>query len=228
MKRNLSLIAAFVLFVASLALGTAQAIQYGTAVNNARLDAIESSIGTAPTANLYTGALPANCAAAATGTLIATGTLPSDWMAAASAGSKAKAGTWTVTGNANAGAGANAGYFRIVGGTPATQCIQGAVSAQVQLTTNNTTAANSNVLNFAATTGVTVGMYASGTGVPAGATVIATTGTTVTLSRASTAGVANGATVTFGADMTIDNISIANGQVVTINSFTISAGAGNQ
>lgn len=42
--------------------------------------------------------------------------LPSDWLAAASAGAKAKAGTWT---DASADASGTAGHFRIykVGGT---------------------------------------------------------------------------------------------------------------
>jgi hypothetical protein len=58
---------------------------------------------------IYTGSAPANCAAAATGTQLVTTTLPSDWMNAASSGSKTKLGTWAGTGS-NAG---TAGYFRI-------------------------------------------------------------------------------------------------------------------
>ena len=58
-------------------------MQYSVTVNNARLDSVETAIGTAPTLNLYSGSAPANCAAADTGTLLATLTLPSDWMAAA-------------------------------------------------------------------------------------------------------------------------------------------------
>jgi hypothetical protein len=79
------------------------ALQFSTAVRNARLDAIESTIGTAPILEIRSGSPPANCAAADTGTLLASMTLPSDWMAAASNGSKVKAGTWEDL-TANAGA----------------------------------------------------------------------------------------------------------------------------
>lgn len=73
------------------------AIQYSTAVNNARLDAIETAIGATAVLKIRTGAAPANCAAADTGTVLATLTLPADWMAAASAGAKSKLGTWQDT-----------------------------------------------------------------------------------------------------------------------------------
>lgn len=66
------------------------------------LDAIESTTGTAAKLELRTGAQPANCAAAATGTLCATLSLPSDWMNAASGGTKTLLGSWTAT-TSNAG-----------------------------------------------------------------------------------------------------------------------------
>lgn len=70
------------------------ALQYSVAVNNARLDAIESAIGVSAVLKIFTGAPPANCAAANSGTVLATLALPSDWMSAAAAGVKAKLGTW--------------------------------------------------------------------------------------------------------------------------------------
>ena len=70
------------------------ALQLSVTVRNARLDAIETAIGVSPILKIRTGTAPANCAAADTGTVLATLTLPSDWMAAASAGAKAKSGTW--------------------------------------------------------------------------------------------------------------------------------------
>ena len=97
------------------------ALQYSVAVNNARLDAVETATGATAKLRIYTGAAPANCAAAATGTLLVDMTLPADWMAAASSGSKAKAGTWSGTGVA-AG---TAGYFRIVDNAGTTAHIQG-------------------------------------------------------------------------------------------------------
>jgi hypothetical protein len=86
------------------------AAQISITVANARLDTVESTIGTAPTLEIRTGAAPANCAAADSGTVLATITLPSDWMAAASSGSKAKSGTWQ---DASADASGTPGHFRI-------------------------------------------------------------------------------------------------------------------
>lgn len=99
------------------------AIQLSTAVRNARLDVIETTIGASPTLELRTGAPPANPAAADTGTLVASMALPSDWMAAASGGSKALAGTWQDTSADNAG---TVGHFRIKAG--ATTHLQGTVT----------------------------------------------------------------------------------------------------
>ena len=84
-------------------------IQYSDAVRNAKLDAIEATIGTSALLRFYTGPAPANCAAAATGTLVAEMNLPSDWMAAASSGSKSLLGTWEDT---SANAAGIVGYFR--------------------------------------------------------------------------------------------------------------------
>ena len=87
------------------------ALQFSTAVRNALLDAMETATGTAPTLTIRTGAPPANCAAARAGTVLATIVLPSDWMAAASAGAKAIAGgPWL---DALADATGVAGHFSI-------------------------------------------------------------------------------------------------------------------
>jgi hypothetical protein len=86
------------------------AVQLSDTVRNARLDAIEVTIGASPTLEIRSGAQPANCAAADSGTLLASIPLPSDWMAAASGGSKAKSGTWQDTSADGTG---TAGHFRI-------------------------------------------------------------------------------------------------------------------
>jgi hypothetical protein len=100
-------------------------IQLSTAVRNARLDAIESTIGTSAVLKLRTGAPPADCGTADSGTVVATMTLPSDWMAAASGGSKAKAGTWEDTSADNAG---TVGHFRIYASDGTTIHAQGTVT----------------------------------------------------------------------------------------------------
>lgn len=86
------------------------AIQLSVSVRNARLDSIETILGTSPILRIFSGAAPANCAAANSGTTLATVTLPSDWMAAAGSGAKAKSGTWQ---DASADATGTAAHFRI-------------------------------------------------------------------------------------------------------------------
>ena len=92
------------------------AVQLSVAVRNARLDAIETTIGATAVLKIRSGSVPADCATADAGTVLATLTLPSDWMAAASSGSKAKSGTWQDT---SADATGTATHFRIYdsGGT---------------------------------------------------------------------------------------------------------------
>lgn len=79
------------------------AVQGSTTVRNALLDAIETAIGTSAVLKFRTGAVPANCAAADSGTVIATLSLPADWLAAAAAGAKAKSGTWQDAAADNSG-----------------------------------------------------------------------------------------------------------------------------
>lgn len=100
-------------------------LQYSGAVRDAQLDAVETVVGTSPKLQLRTGAPPADCAAADSGTLLCEITLPSDWMAAASGGSKAKSGTWTGTG----AAAGNAGHFRVKNSAGSTTHGQGTVTA---------------------------------------------------------------------------------------------------
>ena len=132
------------------------AMKFSVAVRNSELDAIETAIGATAVLKIRTGAPPTNIADADTGTVLATLTLPSDWLAAAAAGVKAKAGTWQ---DLVADAPGDAGHFRIYASDGTTQHIQGTVTA--------------------------------------------------------TGG---------GGDMTLDNISIAAGQTVTITTFQLTAG----
>lgn len=132
------------------------ALQFSVGVRNARLDAIEAAIGTGAVLKIRTGAAPANVATADAGTVLASLTLPSDWMAAAASGSKAMAGAWA---DASADAAGTAAHFRIYASDGTTAHIQGTVTA--------------------------------------------------------TGG---------GGDLTLDNVSIASGQSVTITSFTLTDG----
>lgn len=129
------------------------AVQLSVAARNARLDAIETTAGASAKLQIRSGAQPATAATAASGTLLCEIALPADYMAAASAGSKAKSGTWSGTG----AAAGTAGHFRVVDTAGTTCHIQGSITA--------------------------------------------------------TGG---------GGDMTLDNTSIASGQTVTVNTFTLS------
>jgi len=100
------------------------ALQYSAAVRNAQLDAVESTIGTSAVLKIRSGSAPANCATADSGTVLATLTLPSDWMAAASGGSKAKSGTWEDT---SADATGTAAHFRLYASDGTTCHAQGTV-----------------------------------------------------------------------------------------------------
>jgi hypothetical protein len=102
------------------------AIQFSVAVRNARLDAIETTIGTAARIKIRTGSVPATCATADSGTVLADITCPSDWLAAASAGAKAKSGTWQDT---SADATGTAAHFRVYASDGTTCGIQGTVTA---------------------------------------------------------------------------------------------------
>ena len=86
------------------------AVQLADSTRNARLEAIETDLGTTPILEIRTGAQPANCAAADSGTVLATMNLPSDWMSAAASGVKAKLGTWS---DVAADAGGTAAHFRL-------------------------------------------------------------------------------------------------------------------
>jgi len=125
------------------------AYQYSAAVRNAKLDAVETTVGATAVLKIFSGAEPVNCAAADPSGLLVTMTLPSDWMNAASTGNKTKLGTWSGT--------------------------------------------------------------ASGTGTAASWRLYASDGTTCGIQGNMT-------------DMVLDNNSIATSQVVTVNTFTITAG----
>ena len=99
------------------------AFQFSVAARNAAIDAIETAIGSAPTLEIRSGTVPANAAAADTGSVLATMTLPADWMAAASAGVKTLLGTWQ---DLAADAAGTAAHFRVKAG--ATTHIQGTVT----------------------------------------------------------------------------------------------------
>lgn len=83
--------------------------QYSTSLRDAWNNLYESTIGASAVLEIRTGAQPADCAAAATGTLLVSMTLPADWQAASSSGATSKLGTWSGT----AAASGTAGHYRL-------------------------------------------------------------------------------------------------------------------
>lgn len=100
-------------------------VQLSTSVRNAMLDVIESTISTSAVLKIRTGAQPATCATADSGTVLASCTLPSDWMAAASGGTKSLSGTWQ---DASADATGTAAHFRLYASDGTTCHAQGTVT----------------------------------------------------------------------------------------------------
>ena len=86
------------------------AVQMNVLTRNARLNQIEVLNGTSCSLEIRTLAPPADCAAAGVGSVLVTINLPTDWMADAGSGTKARAGTWQDT---SADAGGVAAHFRV-------------------------------------------------------------------------------------------------------------------
>jgi hypothetical protein len=114
------------------------ALQLSVAARNAMLDAIETTVGATAILRIRTGAPPATCATADSGTILAALTLPSDWMAAASGGTKALSGSWTDSSADNTG---TAAHFRIYDSGGTVCGVQGTVTLTAgggDMTVNNT------------------------------------------------------------------------------------------
>jgi hypothetical protein len=102
------------------------ALQFSTAVRNGRADSWETTIGTAAVLKIRSGAPPATCATADSGTVIATITLASDYASAAASGAKSLSGLpVTDTSADNTG---TPGHFRLYASDGTTCHMQGTVT----------------------------------------------------------------------------------------------------
>lgn len=97
------------------------AITTNTTFKNTVLDGFDTAFNSG-TLEIRTGSAP-GAGNTATGTVLATITLPADAFAAASGGTKAKAGTWQ---DASADATGTAAHFRMTGGS---NIVEGTVTA---------------------------------------------------------------------------------------------------
>ncbi len=197
------------------------AIQYSTTHRTNNMTDIVTDLSSTSYLLIYTGSPPANCAASATGTLLASlpcsstfGTVSSGVLTANAITSEAASNTGT------------AGYWRLCTSSAGTTCVaQGLCYGSSTLTTSASTSAGSNVLTFASgASAIAVGQTVSGTNIPAGAYVLASTSTTITMNVNATGTISSSATITFGGDLTFTGgTSLTSGETVSVSSFTITA-----
>lgn len=111
--------------------------QFSTTVRNDLAGRLEVVVGASPTLEIRSGAPPASCASADSGTLLASLALPADWLGAASAGAVASTATWTLYGSASG----TAAHYRIKasGGTCHEQGTVTATGGGGDMTLNSTT-----------------------------------------------------------------------------------------
>ncbi len=101
-------------------------LQFSTSVRNAMLNSIETAIGTDAVIKIFTGPPPTNCAAANSGTLLASITLATDWASDAASGSKSWSGL-PVT-DASIDNTGTAGHYRLYASDGTTCHVQGSVT----------------------------------------------------------------------------------------------------
>lgn len=127
----------------------ARAIQFSVAVRNGRGNAIETAVGTAARLSLRTGAPPATCATADSGTEVIRYTLASDWANAFASGA---ANPWLI-GLPLSGAASNAGtlgHYRLYASDGTTCHKQGTITATGgggDATVDNTSVAAAQIVN---------------------------------------------------------------------------------
>ena len=100
-------------------------VQFSTAVRNAQLDAIATTVGASARLRFYSGSQPVNTAAAESGTLLVEWPLAASWASAASGGSKSLA---NLPLSVAASAAGTIGHYRIYDSTGTTCHEQGSVT----------------------------------------------------------------------------------------------------
>jgi hypothetical protein len=124
------------------------AFQYGVALRTNQAAQIQASIGASGTLKIFSGAEPANCAAADPAGLLATITLPASFLTSAS-GQTTIAGTWSV----NASATGTAASFRMYDGSSVCH-VQGNCTTDLVLNNTSITSGQTvSVTSFTVTSG---------------------------------------------------------------------------
>ena len=122
--------------------------QYGVTLRNNQVATIQTTVGASGTLKVFSGAEPANCAAADPTGLLATITLPASFLTS-SGGVTSIAGTWSVAASATG----TAASFRMYDGSSVCH-VQGNVTTDLVLNnTSITTGQAVSVTQFSVTAG---------------------------------------------------------------------------
>ena len=124
------------------------AFQYGAVLRNNQVAQIQASVGTSGTLLIFSGAEPANCAAADPAGLLATIVLPAAFLSSAG-GVTTLTGTWSVAASATG----TAASFRIKDGSAVCH-VQGNTTTDLVLNNQSiTTGQTVTVTSFSVTAG---------------------------------------------------------------------------
>ena len=179
-------------------------LQISPAGRSGLINGLVAAIGASPTLQIRSGLPPANTAAAAAGTVLASPTLPATWMGAAVNGVASKQGTWDDT---SADASGYAGHYRILASDGAVH-LQGLVSepwsASKAYVVGQQVHLGGNVYRATAagTSASSGGPTGTGTGITDGGVTWAYVGSV---------------------DMTLDNTNLATGQDFLVSAYSLSA-----
>lgn len=185
--------------------------QFSTTMRNSMAAIFESTLGTTPLLRIRTGAQPANCAAARSGTTLVSMTLPSDFMGSASNGTVSKSGTWE---DSSADAGGDPGHFELMDSTGTTCHAQGPCAAP--WTASRNYAAGAAVTNDGGKVyRCTTGGVAASSGGP--------TGTGASIADGAAVWQYIGADIASIGGMTV-NGPVGAGQAVTVGTYSITIG----
>lgn len=194
-------------------------LQYSTTHRNNDMGDIVTQAGATSYLLIYSGSPPANCAAGATGTLLAS--LPCSSTFGTVTSGVLTANTITA---ASASAGGTAGYWRLCTSSAGTTCVaQGLTYGSSSLTTNASTASG-NILPFASTTGIVAGQTVSGTNIPSGTYTLSVGSTSINLNQNISGTVPNSTAISFGGDLTFTGgVVFSGGMTIQVSSFTLTA-----
>ncbi len=123
-------------------------VQWSTTLRNALLDAWETAIGTSAKVMLYSGSMPANVAAATTGTKLVEFDLGSDWAGNAASGIKSLNSLPATTTGITIG---SLGYYRVFASNGTTCHEQGTITITGgggDMTVNSTSVVTGQTVNI--------------------------------------------------------------------------------